>query len=104
MRGRRGKRQWHHNESLYAPARYRRACGYEAFIPALVAGFDIDMTGSLAGIVSDAQNRAPPPNPDPHPGLQPLASLLLRTESIASSKVEGLQVDARSLARAEVQA
>jgi Fic family protein len=31
----------------------------------------------------------------------PLARLLLRTESIASSKVEGLQVDARDLARAE---
>ncbi len=34
--------------------------------------------------------------------LAPLARLLLRTESIASSKVEGLQIDARSLARAEV--
>lgn len=31
----------------------------------------------------------------------PLARLLLRTESIASSKVEGMQLDARSLARAE---
>ena len=35
------------------------------------------------------------------PELMPLARLLLRTESIASSKVEGMQVDARSLARAE---
>jgi Fic family protein len=33
--------------------------------------------------------------------LTPLARLLLRTESIASSKVEGMQLDARSLARAE---
>jgi len=31
-----------------------------------------------------------------------LARLLLRTESIASSKVEGIQVDAKQLARAEV--
>jgi hypothetical protein len=37
------------------------------------------------------------------PALRPLARLLLRTESIASSKVEGLQVDARSLAKAETQ-
>ena len=36
------------------------------------------------------------------PRLAPLARLLLRTESIASSKVEGLQVDAKQLARAEV--
>jgi Fic family protein len=33
--------------------------------------------------------------------LAPLARLLLRTESIASSKVEGLQVGTRNLARAE---
>jgi hypothetical protein len=33
--------------------------------------------------------------------LMPLARLLLRTESIASSKVEGMQVDARALIRAE---
>jgi Fic family protein len=33
--------------------------------------------------------------------LAPLARVLLRTESIASSKVEGMQVDARDLARAE---
>src|SRR5690606_7690581 len=35
------------------------------------------------------------------PALAPLARLLLRTESIASSKVEGVQVGARELARAE---
>ena len=40
-------------------------------------------------------------NAGAHPALAPLARLLLRTESIASSKVEGMQVDARSLARAE---
>jgi hypothetical protein len=34
--------------------------------------------------------------------MVPLARLLLRSESIASSKIEGMQVDARSLARAEV--
>ncbi len=36
------------------------------------------------------------------PRLAPLARLLSRTESIGSSKVEGLQVDAKQLARAEV--
>jgi Fic family protein len=35
------------------------------------------------------------------PGLQALARLLLRSESIASSKVEGMEADARLLARAE---
>jgi Fic family protein len=41
-------------------------------------------------------------NASGHQALAPLARLLLRTESIASSKVEGMQVDARTLARAEV--
>ena len=36
-----------------------------------------------------------------HPALAPLARLLLRTESIASSKIEGLQAGVRELARAE---
>ena len=36
--------------------------------------------------------------------MQPLARLLLRTESIASSKVEGMQLGARELARAEAKA
>ena len=36
------------------------------------------------------------------PELRSLGRLLLRTESIASSKVEGMQADARQLARAEV--
>ncbi|MBK5224306.1 MAG: Fic family protein [Acidimicrobiia bacterium] len=38
-------------------------------------------------------------NPDT---LRPLGRLLLRTESIASSRIEGLHADARQLARAEV--
>jgi len=40
-------------------------------------------------------------NASARPALAPLARLLLRTESIASSKVEGMQVGIRQLARAE---
>ncbi len=36
-----------------------------------------------------------------YPALAPLARLLLRTESIASSKIEGMQLGVRELARAE---
>jgi hypothetical protein len=35
------------------------------------------------------------------PAPASLARLLLRTESIASSKVEGMQIDSRDLARVE---
>jgi Fic family protein len=55
----------------------------------------------VAGIVSDAEQAIMRLNARARPALGPLARLLLRTESIASSKVEGLHVGIRQLARAE---
>jgi Fic family protein len=89
------------NPQLYAPARYRKACRYEAFLPDRIAGLQIQLPGSVSGVVSDAEMAVAELNNRARPALVPFARLLLRTESIASSKVEGLQVDARSLARAE---
>jgi hypothetical protein len=54
------------------------------------------------GRVSEAEKAISDLNQNAGIALAPLARLLLRTESIASSKVEGMQVDARRLARAEV--
>jgi Fic family protein len=86
---------------VYAPARYRRACDYEAFVPEPVAGFSPTISGEVAGIVSDAEGAVRALNARAQPALAPLARLLLRTESIASSKVEGLQLGGHDLARAE---
>lgn len=102
MRGRLLRRTWQHDPALYAPARYRRACTYEAFFPDLLAGFDGGVSGEVAGVVSDAEAAVHVLNARARPALAPLARLLLRTESIASSKVEGMQIDSRDLARAEV--
>jgi Fic family protein len=55
----------------------------------------------VAGTISAAEEAIRGLNAEARPALQPLARLLLRTESIASSKIEGMQIDARSLARAE---
>ena len=101
MRGAYTRRTWRHDPALYAPARYRRACGYDAFVPGPVAGLAIDLPGDVAGLLSDAENAIADLNGRAGPELAPLGRLLLRTESIASSKVEGMQSDARSLARAE---
>jgi Fic family protein len=102
MRGRYLKRRWTYDPHLYAPPKHRKACAYEAFLPDRVASFNEPVTGELAGVVSEAEEAVRSLNARADPALKPLARLLLRTESIASSKVEGLQVDARSLARAEV--
>jgi Fic family protein len=95
------RKTWAHNPHQYAPKRYRRGCSYEAFIPDALANIELRMAGKLAAVISDAETGISRLNAGAHGHLAPLARLLLRTESIASSKVEGLQIDARSLARAE---
>lgn len=101
MRGRYEHRVWQHDPTLPAPARYRKACSYDAFIPDPLAGIKIELAGALAGVISEAEAAIVSLNAEAAPALAPLARLLLRTESIASSKVEGLQVGVRQLARAE---
>jgi Fic family protein len=58
----------------------------------------------LAGLIADAEHAIRDLNHQGGSALVPLARLLLRTESIASSKVEGLQLGVRELARAEAEA
>jgi Fic family protein len=102
--GRYEDRTWEHDPALYAPAKYRKACRYRVFIPERLSGQPVSLPGSVAGVVSDAEDAIRRLNAQAYPALQPLARLLLRTESIASSKVEGMQVDVRDLARAEARA
>lgn len=95
------RRVWEHDPTIYAPARYRRACSYDAFVPDPLAGVEIALSGDVLGVLSEAEKSIADLNEAAAPELAPLARLLLRTESIASSKVEGMQIDARALARAE---
>jgi Fic family protein len=90
-----------YDPALYAPARYRRACAYDAFVPDQLVGYSLPLGAEVAGVVADAEAAVQALNARARPALAPLARLLLRTESIASSKVEGMQVNPRELARAE---
>ncbi|MFZ4569420.1 MAG: Fic family protein [Bacteroidota bacterium] len=101
MRGTLVRRTWEYDTARYAPPRFRRACQYESFIPDELSAFDAPFSADLTGVVSDAETGVHRLNAHALPALAPLARLLLRTESIASSKVEGMQVNARDLARAE---
>lgn len=92
---------WPSNSILDAPAKYRRACSYEAFVPVPLASLLLHLEATLAGLVSEAEDAIRKLNADARPALLPLARLLLRTESIASSKIEGMQLGMRELARAE---
>ncbi|MDE2653827.1 MAG: Fic family protein [Gemmatimonadota bacterium] len=95
---------WRHDPILYAPSKFRRACVYHAFVPEILADLCLTMDGATAGIVSDAEGAIRDLNAHPAGALAPLARLLLRTESLSSSRVEGLAIGARALARAEVRA
>lgn len=105
MRGTYETRTWQHDPTAYAPARYRRACKYDTFIPDGLAGFTPGLEPATTGTVSEAERTlAQVGAAGIATALGPLARLLMRTESIASSKVEGLQVDVRDLARGEARA
>ena len=101
MPGRYVARLWARDPAAHAPARHRRACKYDAFVPTNLAQLPVSLEGTVAGVVSEAEAAIRGLNDAAHPALTPLARLLLRTESIASSKIEGMQVGARELARAE---
>lgn len=102
MNGTLVRKTWQHDPTIYAPAKYRKACSYDAFIPNVLSSSAVQLPVDVVGVLSDAETAISSLNDTPSNTLDPLARLLLRTESIGSSKVEGLQVSTRSLARAEV--
>lgn len=104
MPGRYETRIWPSDPTRDAPPRHRRACRYDVHLPALLSGLEIRLDGALAALVSEAEQALITLNTEGGPALAPLARLILRTESIASSKVEGLQLGVRELARAEAKA
>ena len=103
MRGRAVRRVWRHDPTLYAPPRYRRACAYETFIPDPLQHKDFALPSDVAATLSEVERKVLALDGMPPTTMASLSRLLLRTESIASSKVEGMQADARALALAEAQ-
>ena len=56
MRGKLLSATWIHDPvDDYVPAKHRRACRYDAFVPQPVAEWSPSLSGDLAGIVADAQ-------------------------------------------------
>jgi Fic family protein len=99
------KRHWVTDASSGLPRRDRISCDYEPYLPDLVAGHDVVLTGPVAADVSEAE--AALARFDLEVGVladsEALARLLLRTESVASSRIEGLEIGARRLLRADAE-
>jgi Fic family protein len=99
------RRHWITGAELGAglPRRDRRSCDYEAYVPDELTRRQITLDASTAADVADAE-RAIVTADATAAGLadsEALARILLRAESVASSRIEGLEVGARRLLRAE---
>ena len=84
--------------------RDRQGCNYDAYLPDPLAGWNLTLPGDLAADIADAETAIRDFNQagTTHVGLEGLARFLLRAESVASSKIEGLDAGARRLVEAEV--
>lgn len=97
------KRRWQSEVASGLPRRDRAICAYEAYLPDPLVGRTVRLHGEVAADVADAEaaiarfdGRAAA-----LADTEALARLLLRAESVASSKIEGLEVGGRRLLHAE---
>jgi Fic family protein len=84
--------------------RDRQGCDYDAYVPDQLAGWDLVLPADLVADLSDAEATIRRLNATgtSHVSLEGLARFLLRAESVASSKIEGLEAGPRRLLDAEV--
>lgn len=96
------RRRWTAALAPFGGRRSRLAFDYEAFVPDPIAELDLAFPADIAAVVTEAEvavrelNREPPQLG----ALEPLARQLLRSEAVASSRIEGLVMSHRGLARA----
>lgn len=84
--------------------RDRQGCDYHAYVPDPVRGWDLRLPADLVADLNDAESAIRRLNSSgaSHVSLEGLARFLLRAESVASSKIEGLDAGPRRLLDAEV--
>lgn len=74
---------------------------YQAFVPDRIADLEIVFPASLVELMSEAATALAELHASPNlAGLEALSRQLLRSESIASSRIEGLELSQRRLAKA----
>jgi Fic family protein len=84
--------------------RDRQGCEYDAYLPDPLAGWELALPADLVADLTDAEAAIRRLNVagTSHVSLEGLARFLLRAESVASSKIEGLEAGPRRLLDAEV--
>ncbi|MEO6205461.1 MAG: Fic family protein, partial [Mycobacteriales bacterium] len=82
----------------------RTPCRFQAYLPELLASVDVTLPASLAADLVDVEQAVRSLNaevPSPLAEVEAMARFLLRAEAVASSNIEGLQINVRRLARSE---
>ena len=97
------RRHWQSEASAGLPRRDRQSCEYEAYVPDPLMGRVIVLDGAVAADVADAEAAITRLNLEARAlvDTEALARLLLRAESVASSRIEGLEIGPRRLLEAE---
>jgi len=98
-------RSWPADPHAPGGRRERQAFAYEAFVPDAIGDRQFDLPAALAAAVSTAERQVDVLNRNPPvmASLEVLARRLLRAEAVASSRIEGLALSQRRLARAEAE-
>jgi Fic family protein len=95
------QRTWRPNHDGDGSRRDRESFVYEAYVPDLVASLSVDLSDEQATVVLDAERAVTDLQLGVQfAGLEALSRQLLRAESVASSRIEGLTLSQRRLAEA----
>lgn len=94
---------WEPRDDLLMGSRRSRAgARYVAYLPAPIAGWEPQISASVAHLLSAAEEKCRAMTSGVGPvDIGGLSRQLLRSEAVASSRIEGLQISHRRLARAE---
>jgi Fic family protein len=86
------------------PRKDRQRCQYQAYVPDPLAGREITLDGATATDIADAERAVSRLDASAHnlADSEAVARLLLRAEAVASSRIEGLQIDERRLLKAQL--
>jgi len=101
--GRLISRRWVNEAVSGVPRADRRSCEYQAYVPDALVDRTFLLNGDVAADVADAEAaiRRLDAVAAALTDTEALARLLLRAESVASSRIEGLEIGPRRLLRAE---
>jgi Fic family protein len=96
--------RWQSDLSRGLSRRDKQSCSYDAYLPDRLQDRQFRLDADVAADVADAEAAITRLNLQASAlvDTEALARLLLRAESVASSRIEGLEVGARRLLRAEV--